>query len=610
MPAHLWLLLLTLTHGQCSPLEPHPLLDLYSSWGSILEESTVQDASRLFSEFWSWRLARSPEFASLAGHGKEHNGELEEYTEERFGEDLQTCREFYGRAEGLLAGTGEGERDDLEYFMAELQTFIDCFQYGGFYFPINFRNGLHLDFQKLAGWVAVSTLTDYQDLLARYNQFPTYVEQVIGVMRAGIAKNMTNHAVSMEGVLDQIQAHLEGEVQTSVFYQPFLVLENNQDLTEATKDDLKLQASTTIAAAMRPALQNLSQFLLTEYLPACRPQIGASSLPGGQFYNACIRYHTSTNMTADEIHRLGKQEVDRIEMEMEEVVKELGLNVTLKQFTADLRADPDNFFGSKQQVFDAFNSMITDKVMPQLPNLFKKMPRTKLELVEQPNPEASKASYIAGTEDGSRPGQFFLNTHNYASFSRHGVATLSLHETLPGHHLQGDHMMREGVPAFRKVMEDRIYSQAPSRFPINTAYIEGWALYSESLGYELGLYQDPMARFGALDAMIFRACRLVVDTGIHALGWTREQAVQYMLSHTSRSRGNVEREIKRYITWPGQALGYKVGQLKLQQLRQLAEEQLGDSFDIKDFHEVVLNAAGPLHMVEKRVRRYIKETIA
>jgi len=379
-------------------------------------------------------------------------------------------------------------------------------------------------------------------------------------------------------------------------------------LSANRKWGLQAGAKATIKSEIRPAFRKLLRFILEEYQPSCRTNIAASSLPGGKFYKACIRFHTTTNFTAEEVHTLGKREVANIEAEMRAVIEELQLNLTVKEFFSKLRNDPANYFGSGEEVLSAFNTTINDKILPKLPMLFKRIPSQRLELVEESNPEASAASYIAGTEDGSRPGRFYVNTAKYSSQSRHGIATLVLHEAFPGHHLQGAYLQGDRYPTFRKVMEDRAYSLAPSRFPINTAYAEGWALYSETLGYQLGLFDDPMSRFGHLNAMIFRACRLVVDTGLHAFGWSRERAIEYMLEHTARTRDNIEREVNRYITWPGQALGYKIGQLKISELRQRAEMQLKDNFDIKDFHEVILESAGPLSIVEKRVDEWIKAT--
>eukprot|EP00088_Acartia_fossae_P029105 TRINITY_DN2991_c1_g1_i3.p1 TRINITY_DN2991_c1_g1~~TRINITY_DN2991_c1_g1_i3.p1 ORF type:complete len:293 (+),score=91.53 TRINITY_DN2991_c1_g1_i3:1-879(+) len=288
----------------------------------------------------------------------------------------------------------------------------------------------------------------------------------------------------------------------------------------------------------------------------------------------------------------------------------MGYNLTLEEFTEFIRNDKSNFFNSPQELLDAFKDIIDNKIEPRILDIFHQKPATELEIVEVPpsNPDAPAAFYIAGTPDGSRPGRLYVNTNKYDSQPRYEMISLTLHETIPGHHLQGSYMLeRKDWPTFRKVMEDRIYSQVPSRFPINTAYTEGWGLYSESLGFDLDLYTNPLDRYGHLSEEIFRACRLVVDTGMHALGWSREEAVQYMLQHTAASEPNIRGEIDRYITWPGQATGYKIGQLKLKQLRNLAETELGDRFNIKDFHEIVLESAGPLNILEEQINDFISQ---
>jgi len=556
-------------------------------------------------------MQRTPEFATLAGQTREYNNRLEEFTEERFKEDFDTCKEFHSRATSLLEDSNsDNDKSNLEFFIAEVSTFIDGFSHGGFYFPINFRSGPQVDFQKLTAWASPTSLEDYEDLLARYRQLPKYMEQTMEMMRSGMAKNITAHLASMEAVPGQIESHLTGEVEESVLFKPFRDLQSKRNFSQTEVKRLQAGAKAIIKSEIRPAFKKLLRFISEEYQPSCRTNIAASSLPGGQFYQACIRFHTTTNFTAEDIHALGISEVANIEAEMRKVIEELQLNLTVKEFFSTLRNDPANYFGSGEEVLSAFNTTINEKILAKLPTLFKRIPSMRLEIVEESNPEASAASYIAGTEDGSRPGRFYVNTAKYASQSRHGVATLVLHEAYPGHHLQGAYLQGDKYPTFRKVMEDRAYSLAPSRFPINTAYAEGWALYSETLGYQLGLFDDPMARFGHLNAMIFRACRLVVDTGLHAFGWSRERAIEYMLEHTARSRDNIEREVNRYITWPGQALGYKIGQLKISELRQRAETHLKESFDIKDFHEVILESAGPLSIVEKKVEEWMKAVMA
>ena len=565
----------------------------------VAETTPVSD---LFDEFWDWRLDRSPEFSTLVG-SREHNDILEQFTETRFNEDLASCQEFKSRAEELLSSTTDQEQNlNLRFFIAELQTFISGFPFTGFYYPMNYMEGVQVDFQKLIEWGPPETIKDYDDIISRYSKFSTLAEQIVGMMRKGMTMNRTNNAVSMEGVEEQCRSHL-GEPKETVFFEPFKTL----NLTAEENSRLQAEAYSAIESSVQSGFMILADFLSAEYASATRPEIGASSV-SPEYYKACLAFHTSTNLTAEQIHQKGLDEVERIEEEMREIVKEMGLNLTLPEFIEMLRTDENNFFNSPQELLDSFKDIIENKINQELLKIFHSKPTTKLEITEVPAniPDAPAAYYIAGTPDGTRPGRLYVNTHKYQSQPRYEMISLSLHETNPGHHLQGSYMLeRTEWPKFRKSMEDRIYSQTPTRFPINTAYTEGWGLYSESLGFDMGLYSNPLDRYGHLSEEIFRACRLVVDTGMHALGWTREQAVEFMLTHTAASQENIRGEVNRYVTWPGQATGYKIGQMKIRELRTTAETKLGDKFNIKDFHEVVLQAAGPLYILEQQVQQYI-----
>jgi uncharacterized protein (DUF885 family) len=558
----------------------------------------------LFSDFWTWRLERSPEFASLTG-SKEHNSHLEIFTLERFEEDRDTCFEFIEKANWLLGNTTDEDLTlNLEFFVAELQTFVDGFPYHGFLFPIDYLEGVQVDFQKLAvDWVSMDGLKDYQDLISRYNLFLTYAEQIKEILLNAVETGQTNHNRSMNGVLESIEAHLV-DYNKTIFWQPFIQL-NNVSEVEAT--ELRSSAKIAIEQSLQGGFSLLHTFLKDTYMPAMRPEIAVSSLPGGpEFYKACLHFHTSSDLTPEMIHQRGKDEVERIEGEMRSIISEMGHNMTLQEFAAFLRNDPNNFFNSGQELLDAFHDIIENKIDGHLLEIFNKKPSMKLEITEATNENAPAAVYIAGTQDGKRPGRLFVNTFKFGSQPRYEMVSLSLHETTPGHHQQASYMTEQTEwPQFRKVMEDRIYNQVPSRFPINTAYTEGWGLYSETLGFDMGLYDAPLDRYGHYSEEIFRACRLVVDTGMHALGWRREDGVKYMLKHTAASQDSLEQEIDRYITWPGQATGYKIGQMKIQELRKKAETQMGDGFDIKGFHEVVLRSPGPLNILEKQIDKFI-----
>ena len=388
------------------------------------------------------------------------------------------------------------------------------------------------------------------------------------------------------------------------------------DIDDEKKQKLRLMAKEAIVNNIKPAMGRVAEFLENEYLPNTRSEIAATSLPSGkEFYNACLKFHTSTNLTAEQIHQIGQEEVQRIEKNMKEILSnELNKgNKDLRTFLSELRNDNQFFFKSPNELLDHFKKVLNELINPKLSSLFWHPPNLPLKVVEIPAHMGGgpAAYYIAGTADGSRPGKFFVNTKRYDSQPRYECISLALHEGNPGHHLQSCYSMVADppLPKFRQFMEDRSYYLVPSRFPINTAFVEGWALYCENLGDDLGIYNDPYDRLGHYSMEMIRACRLVVDTGMHALHWSRQQAIDFMQEHTAASEENIRSEINRYITWPGQAVGYKIGEIKIKKMREIAEKKLKQKFDIRDFHEVILRSAGPLHIVEEEVSRYIEKKL-
>jgi len=561
--------------------------------------------SELFEDYWNWRMERSPEFASFTGN-KDFNNKLEIFTEKRFKDDQIRCKEFLKSANSLMTKEIDIEvKFSLRILKKELQTFIDGYPHKGFYFPISFKEGIQVDFQDLIGWSNLKTASDYYGLLERYEAFSVYVDQVIKMMDIGLKKGFTNHQTSMDGVVDQCMEHI-GNITDTAFYKPFRILTM---FSQKDQKDLQSRAASLIKNSIQPGFLKLINFLNSKYLKATRKNVGVGSL-SDTFYPACLKFHTDTNLTAKEIHDIGLKEVERIENEMKKIMEELGHgDITLKQFQDKMKKDPSNYFKSKEELLEAVKDIIENKIAPKILTIFKKEPKIKLEIVEKSPSQAnsSTASYLSGTADGSRPGRFYVNTNHFSSFEKYALLTLCLHESNPGHHFESSHSLEKtDWPTFRTIKEDRIYSQVPSRFPLNTAFSEGWGLYSETLGYDLGLYGNPLDRFGHLTYDMYRAVRLVVDTGIHAFNWSQEKAIQYMLNKTGVKEEKIRREIRRYITWPGQATAYKIGQVKILELRKMAEEQLGKRFELKDFHEVVLNSTGPLDLLEERVLEYIR----
>jgi len=575
-----------------------------------LHHGQSDPVDQLFADYWEWRLERSPEFATMTG-SKNFNSFLETFTEERFLEDFESSKEFIRRADILKNQTENADLLlNLDFLVAEVQTYVDGYPFNGFYFPVSYLEGVQVDFQRLSEWASLDDQNDYEDLIARYNLLDSYMDQVIAMMAIAAEKGLTNNIASMNGVVEQCKAHLV-QAEETVFYEPF---KNLSGLSPDVQDNLRAESKKAIELSVQPGFEKLITFLEEEYIPNTRAEIGVSTLPeiGEQFYEACLKFHTSTNLTAEEIHNKGLNEVERIEDEMRKIVIEMGyVDMSLQNFTEMIRNDPNNFYNSPEELLAAFHEIIENQIDDHLLEIFNNKPKTQLDIVGMPPSMADgpAAFYTAGTPDGSRPGVLYVNTNKFGSQPKYEMISLSLHETNPGHHLQGSYSLeQEDWPMFRKVMEDRIYSQVPSRFPINTAYVEGWGLYSETLGFDMGLYDKPLDRFGHLSEEIFRACRLVVDTGMHSLNWTQEEAVKYMLAHTAASEESLRNEITRYITWPGQATAYKIGQMKIIELRRKAQEKLGDLFVLKEYHEVVLKSAGPLNILEEQVDDYIRTT--
>ena len=421
-----------------------------------------------------------------------------------------------------------------------------------------------------------------------------------------------------DGVVQRFYNHGNAETcaKSTEFFKPFENLSKAKNISEEDKMKLKTDAEDAIKNNIKPAMLKMAKFLENTYIPFTRAEIAATSLPEGkEFYDACLKFHTSTNLTAEQIHEIGLKEVNRIEGNMKNIlVNELNKgNIELRNFFNELRNDSKFFFKTSEELMEHFKQILNIRINPKLESLFWSPPKLPLEVVEMPTHmgDGPAAYYIAGTADGARAGKFFVNTKRFDSQPRYECISLALHEGNPGHHLQSSYSMvtEPPLPTFRQVMEDRSYYLAPSRFPINTAFVEGWALYCENLGNDLNIYTDPYDRIGHYSEEIFRACRLVVDTGMHALGWSRQQAVDFMKKHSAASEENIGSEINRYITWPGQAVGYKIGEMRIKEMRKKAEDNLKEKFDIRDFHEVILRSAGPLDIVEKEVSRYIEKKL-
>jgi uncharacterized protein (DUF885 family) len=464
--------------------------------------------------------------------------------------------------------------------------------------PIDHFNGIHTFFAELSSGESAApfkTVKDYEDGLSRMNDFAAGLDTAIVRMREGMQSGVVQPRLVVDNVVEQLDQMLADSVEGSAFYKPLTAFPASIPAVEQARLRSAYQAS--ISDKVRPAIQRLRDFMAKEYAPAARPTVGLLNMKGGpELYRYLVEVSTTTSMPPEQIHHIGLDEVKRLHAEMEKVKAQVGYTGTLREFFEHIRTDPKFKPQSREWLQQAYVG-IGKRLDATLPKLFSTIPKAPLDIRPVPaltEKGAARGSYNPGTPDGSRPGVFYFNAYDLPSRTTPSMETLYLHEGAPGHHFQISLAQEnEKLPSFQ-------------RFGGNTAYAEGWGLYAETLGRELGVYTDPYQYFGYLDSQLFRAIRLVVDTGIHAKGWTRDQTIQYILDNSSRGKSNATAETERYIAIPGQALAYKIGQLKISELRARAERELGPKFDVRDFHaQVLMSGALPLAVLEAKIDRWI-----
>jgi uncharacterized protein (DUF885 family) len=494
------------------------------------------------------------------------------------------------------------EGEDLltyESFRYGREITIEGFRYPTELLPVHQFSGLHTYFAVLGsggGAHPFRTTQDYDNFLGRMGGFVEWVDQSINNLRSGVAKGALLPRVVVERMIPQLEALAVKDPKQSVFWQP--ITRFPAKMTEADRQRLTRAYAEKLANDVLPAYRRLHDYLKDEYLAQARDTVAWSELPNGaEWYAYLVRYHTTTSLKPDEVHELGLTEVARIRGEMERVKNQLGYGGDLRSVFDALRADPALYYTDPAELVAGYQALQA-RVDTALPLLFARRPKAKFEI--RPFEEFRAVSEAAGayapaSADGKRPGVFYVNTYDLAARPKYAMEALYLHEAVPGHHYQIS-LAQEAtdMPRFR-------------RFAYDTAYGEGWALYAESLGRDLGLYADGYSYFGALSAEMWRAVRLVVDTGMHAKGWTRERAIEYFRANTALGEADIVAEVERYIAWPGQALAYKVGQLRILELRRRAQAALGARFDIRAFHAQVVDSGSlPLAVLEKKIDRWIE----
>jgi uncharacterized protein (DUF885 family) len=569
----------------------------------------VADLGNVYAEFWEENLRMNPLLATIAGDPR-YNGELPNYLSVEFLEQNRAFHQKYLDRARVIAGdkgteelTGQ-DRLSYEIFTLNRESALEDLKFPNRLLPINqfssFVNSL-AQFGSGTGAQPFATVKDYDDWFKRAARAPVLIEQAMVNMREGMAQGVVQPRVLMEKVLPQLDANVSEDVEKSIFWGP--VTRMPADFSAADRERLTTAFRNLVGLQLNPALRKLRTFIAEEYLPKTRDTFGMGALPGGAaWYEHNVRDNTMRSMTPAQVHQVGLDEVARIQKGMREVARDLGYKKStatlpeLKAFFAWMAARDDQYFKSREELLATYQAFGAN-VAPMLPKYFNLRPKADYEVrLIEPFREVSAAAgqYQGPSLDGKRPGIFYVNAYDLKARPRSALAALSLHEAAPGHHFQIS-LQRElkDLPMFR-------------RFSRDTAYNEGWGLYAEYLGYEMGIYKDPVQRFGALDAELWRAIRLVTDSGIHFKGWTRQQTLDYMLANSPAETTRAVAEAERFSAIPGQALAYKIGQLKIVELRQRAEKSLGAKFDIAAFHDEVLkDGSVPLEVLEAKIDRWI-----
>jgi uncharacterized protein (DUF885 family) len=548
----------------------------------------------LLHEQWEYTLRQSPEFASMLGD-RRYNDQVSDVSEKAAYADIEETRKLLKRFEAIgTTAFSEQEKLNRKLMVRDLRTSLEGAKFKSWQMPVNQMNGIHLNAAQLPGALPFATVKDYEDYVVRLGKLPKMMDDTIANMRKGLAGRLMPPKFLLVKVADQAQGLAEQKGEKSPFAEPLTRFP--ETFSDAEKQRLRSSVLAAIDRNVIPAYERFAKFVRDEYAPKGRTDVGVWALPDGrERYAFQVRNQTTTDLTPDQIHEIGLREVARIESEMLQIANRLG-SPDLKSFNKAIESNPELKAKSGQQMLDLYRKYI-DQMYARLPQLFGRLPKGKLEVVPvQPfrEKEAAGASYETGSPDGARPGRVYVNTYEATSRKTLSVESTSYHEGVPGHHMQLSIQQElTDLPPFR---QQGGY----------TAFIEGWALYSERLGKEVGYYQDPYSDYGRLNDEMLRAVRLVVDTGLHHKKWTREQVVQFFRDHSAVDEVEIQSETDRYIVWPGQALSYKLGQLKILELRERSKQELGAKFDIRAFHDEVLGAGAlPLQELEERINAWI-----
>lgn len=549
-----------------------------------------------FQQYWEANLEHDPEFASTLGD-KRYNDQLSDHSVKAINEWLAREQNFMLQLAAIdPSGFSEAEKTSREMLLRDLADDLEASQFKEWEMPINQMGGIYASYPRLVAQLAFTTAKDYDDWIARLRKMPDVFDQVITNMTIGMDDHRVPPKYLLEKAQEQVKQLASQKPEDSPLAMP---LKKFPDAVKpAEQERIRTEMLSVIGKQVLPAYARLAKFMETSYVPAGRTEPGISALPdGAKYYQFLVRHTTTTDLTPDQIHQIGLDEVKKDEAEMLAIAQKLGFK-DLKTFRASLKTNPKLHPASRDALLDAYRGYL-GPMQAKLPQLFGRLPKAKFEVVPVPEfleKTSAPAYYEPGAPDGSRPGRLFIDTYNATDRNLYAVESIAYHEGLPGHHLQISIAQElTDIPTFRK-------------FEFYSAYTEGWGLYSERLGKDVGFYQDPYSDYGRLEADIWRAIRLVVDTGVHSKHWTRQQMVDFFHEHSNIDEPSIQAEVDRYIAWPSQALAYKIGQLKILELRDKAKKTLGSKFDIKAFHDQVLDAgAMPLDMLETRIDDWIAQ---
>ena len=551
---------------------------------------------KLLNEEWNKGIVENPEWATRLGDNR-FNDKLNDASFEMILERHDDSRTLLQKVE-LIDRSDLDKEDQLNYdlYINRIKQSIEGYAFQSYLMPIDQMGGIQIGFAGISSYMPFKSKKDYNNYLSRLKAFPEKVSQTIDLMIRGSDSGWLPPKIVLSAVPEQISSQFNAPLDESPLFEPFKEFPESIETDEQQKliDHVKI----VLRDEVYPAYRSLHTYFTEKYLPNCRESIACSDLPNGMdYYRYQIRSYTTTDLTPEEIHQIGLDEVARIRKEMSIVINSSDFDGEFDEFLNFLRTDPRFYYDTEEELLDGYR-VICKKADAQLPKFFGRLPRLPYGVKAIPDYQATAsptAYYYSGNQKAGRSGYFMANTYKLESRPKYEMEALSIHEAVPGHHLQIALAQElDNIPMFR-------------RYAGYTAFVEGWGLYSEKLAEEMGFYEDPYSKFGQLTYEMWRACRLVVDTGMHALGWTRQEAIDFMASNTAKTKNDIQVEIDRYIAWPGQALAYKIGELKIIELRNRAEEKLEHDFNIRDFHDVVLGSgAVPLDILEKHVEEYIQ----